>query len=136
VATNGGNRVLRGIDKLIHPSAWNRNSRKFRSSILYSSHLSGRAGRSFPWPDAYKSTLHVVLLDRYAPRRIRLARKAGYDEVVTEHPSMGTVLLIPRRQPGEGRCVRAVPFVVLVVAAVLLGLVVVGVLYLLVRRWL
>jgi hypothetical protein len=76
-------------------------------------------------------------LDRYAPRCIRLARKAGYFEVVvTEHPSVGTDFLIPHRQPGKGRCVRAVPFVVLVVAAVLLGLVVVGALYLLVRRWL
>jgi hypothetical protein len=77
-----------------------------------------------------------VLLDRYAPRRIRLARKAGYDEVVTQNPAVGTDLLIPRRQPGKGRYVRAVPFVVLVVAAVLLGLVVVSALYLLVRRWL
>ena len=36
----------------------------------------------------------------------------------------------------KGRCVRAVLFLVLEIVAVLLGLAVVGVLYLLVRRWL
>ena len=71
-----------------------------------------------------------------APRSIRLAREAGYFEEVTQNPAVGTDLLVPSRQPGKGRCVRAVPFLVLEVVAVLLGLAVVGVLYLLVRRWL
>jgi hypothetical protein len=75
-------------------------------------------------------------LDRNAPTSIRLAREAGYDEVVTQNPTVGTNHLISRRQARGGRCVRAVPFLVLEVVAVLLGLVVVGVLYLLVRRWL
>ena len=74
---------------------------------------------------------------RNAPRSIRLAREAGYDEVVvTRNPAVGTDLLVPSRQPRKGRCVRAVPFLVLEVVAVLLALAVVGVLYLLARRWL
>jgi hypothetical protein len=74
---------------------------------------------------------------RNAPRSIRLAREAGYFEVVvTQNPAVGTDLLVPSRQPGKGRYVRAVSFLVLDVVAVLLGLAVVGVLYLLVRRWL
>jgi hypothetical protein len=75
-------------------------------------------------------------LTRNAQRSIRLAREAGYFEVVTQNPAVGTDLLVPRRQPGKERCVRAVPFLVLEIVAVLLGLAVVGVLYLLVRRWL
>jgi hypothetical protein len=63
--------------------------------------------------------------------------RLDYDEeVVTQNPAVGTDLLVPRRQLGKGRCVQAVPFLVLEVVAVLLALAVVGVLYLLVRRWL
>jgi hypothetical protein len=72
-----------------------------------------------------------VVLDRCSPRRIRLACEHGYDEeVVTENSAVGTILSRIRR------CVQTVPFLVLEVVAVLLGLAVVSVLYLLVRRWL
>jgi hypothetical protein len=35
VATSGGERVPRCMGRLIHRSAWNRNSRKFVSRILH-----------------------------------------------------------------------------------------------------
>ena len=57
--------------------------------------------------------------------------------VVTQNPAVGTTPShTSSTSEGKGRCVRAVPFLVLVVVAVLISLAVVGLLYLLVRRWL
>jgi hypothetical protein len=65
-ATNSGKQVLRGMNKLIHSSAWNRHSRKFISKIL---HKAAPLLPKAPTLDAPHSPAPVPLvtqMDRYA----------------------------------------------------------------------